>query len=192
MPLHSRRLPMRTSCISSHLRLQHFQVDPITGSTLQMRKPRLPQVKSLIQDTESGAGLGRPGADITLLLATLPFAPTLEMKGQQGFWMEKVKRAVFTIKAAGPWWLWVWNGLEAEVPSLGTLQQAPLLSWSPVASAAGPQPPLPLELTLSIQAGDAEAHGQPLLVFPPQLLALRFIPHDGLAHWPLWALPRQN
>lgn len=47
------------------------------------------------------------------------------MKGQQGFWMEKVKRAVFTIKAAGPWWLWVRNGLEAEVPTLGALQQAP-------------------------------------------------------------------
>ena len=66
-----------------------------------MRKPRLRQVKSLSQDAESGAELGRPGADVTLLLATLLFAPTLGMKGQQCFWMEKVKRAVFTIKAAG-------------------------------------------------------------------------------------------
>lgn len=87
----------------------------------------------------------------------------------------------------------VQSGLEAEVPFLGAPQQAPpLLSWSPEASAAGPQPPLLPDLTLSIQAGDAEAHGQPLPVFPPRLLALRFIPHDGLARWPLQALPRQN
>lgn len=132
-----------------------------------MKKPRLRQIKSLIQDTESGAGLGCPGADVTLLLATLLFAPTLGMKGQQGFWMEKVKRAVFSIKAAGSWWLWFRVDWRQKCPPWVPPSRHPLLSWSPAASAAGPQPPLPPELTLSIQAGDAEAHRQPLPASPP-------------------------
>ena len=141
VPLHSRRLPMRTSCLSSHLRLQHFQVDPITGSTLQMRKPRLLQVKSLIQDTESGAGLGRPGADITLLLATLPFAPMLEMKGQQGFWMEKVKRAVFTIKVAGPCGCGSRMDWRQKSPPWASSSRPLFSSGAPQPLQQGPSPP---------------------------------------------------
>ena len=137
---HSRTLPLRTSCISSRLRLQHFQVDPITGSTLQMRKPMLRQVKSLSQDAESRAGLGCPGADVTLLLATLLFAPTLGMKGQQGLWMEKVKRAVFTIKAA--WWPWFRVDWRQKSPSWVPPSRLPLFSPGALKPLQqGPSPP---------------------------------------------------